>query len=208
MLIINPEMEKYMIDLVPKRDTVLQEMEAFGEAHDFPLIGPLCGQFLQQMSIAIRAKNIFEMGSGFGYSAIWFARAIPEDGKVICTDGDSENRVRALENFKRAGVAHKIEFHVGNAQEILQKYSGPFDIIFNDIDKHEYPETIDLVASRLRKGGLFITDNVLWDAKVANPPDDKYTRGIQEFNRLMYQRKDFLNSIIPLRDGLMLSVKI
>jgi caffeoyl-CoA O-methyltransferase len=206
--IVNPELVKYMQNLIPERDAVLREMEAYGAENDFPLIGPLCGRFLHQMARTAQARNIFEMGSGFGYSAIWFARGIPEDGKIICTDGDPQNKKRAMEYFERAGLAHKIEFHVGIAQEIIQKYRGPFDIILNDIDKHEYADTIDLVVPRLRKGGLFITDNVLWDGKVTAPPDDKYTRGVQEFNRLIYNRKDLLTTIVPLRDGLSVSVKL
>lgn len=206
--IVNPDLVRYMTNLLPERDEVLKEMETFGAEHDFPLIGPLCGHFLQQMALTSHAKNIFEMGSGFGYSAIWFASGIPEDGKIICTDGDPKNKERALQNFEKAGVSHKIEFHVGIAQEILEKSKGPFDIILNDIDKHEYPDIIDLAVSRLRKGGLFITDNVLWDGKVTAPPDDKYTDGIQKFNELIYSRKDLLTTIVPLRDGLAVSLKL
>lgn len=206
--IVASQLNEYMSTLTPDRDPVLEEMEKWGAARDFPLIGPLCGRFLRQMALVSGAKNIFEMGSGFGYSAIWFAGGIPDSGKIICTDGDAQNREQALQYFKRSGVDHKVEFQVGIAQEILQQYSGPFDIIFNDIDKHEYPDIIDLVIPRLRKGGLFITDNVLWDGKVIHPPDDKYTRGIQEFNRCLYQRDDLLTTIIPLRDGLAVSVKV
>lgn len=208
MYILNPRLEQYMLDLTPSRDPVLAEMERYGEEHDFPYIGPLCGRFLQQMAITTGARRIFEMGSGFGYSAIWFARGIPDDGKVICTDGDPANKKRALNSFKKAGLSHKIEFHVGVAQEIIKQFDGPFDIIFNDIDKHEYPETLDLIIPKLRQRGLFITDNVLWDGKVADEADDKYTRGVQEFNQLAYSRNDILVTIVPLRDGLSVCVKI
>jgi len=208
MKILNPKLEEYMLELTPARDPVLQEMERYGDERDFPHIGPLCGRFLQQMAIVAGAKRIFEMGSGFGYSAVWFARGIPDDGKIICTDGDPGNKKRALDSFKKAGLSHKIEFHVGIAQEIIKRFDGPFDIIFNDVDKHEYPETLDLVIPKLRKGGLFITDNTLWDGKVDGEPDDKYTRGVQEFNRLSFRRKDILTTIVPLRDGLSVSVKV
>jgi predicted O-methyltransferase YrrM len=206
--ILNSKINEYLINLIPGRDDVLAEMERYGEAKNFPLIGPLCGMFLLQMTLITKAKYIFEMGSGFGYSAIWFARGLPEDGKVICTDGDPENRKRALEYFERAGVAEKIEFQVGNAQEIIQKFDGPFDIIFNDIDKQDYYQVIDLAFPRLRQGGILITDNALWDGKIVAPPDDIYTEGIQRYNNIIFNKPDFLTTIIPLRDGLAMSVKL
>ncbi|MBN2092210.1 O-methyltransferase [candidate division KSB1 bacterium] len=206
--ILNPKINEYLISLIPMRDEVLAEMEQYGAKNNFPLIGPLCGMFLQQMALIKSAKYIFEMGSGFGYSAIWFARGLPEDGKVICTDGDPANRKRALEYFKRAGVAEKIEFHVGNAQEIIQQFDGPFDIIFNDIDKQDYYQVIDLAIPRLRQKGILITDNALWDGKVVESPDDIYTEGVQRYNKLIYKNKDLLTTIVPLRDGLAMSVKL
>jgi len=208
MEIVNPQLSEYMLKLTPERNAVLQEMEKYGASQDFPLIGPLCGRFLQQLALISNAQYIFEMGSGFGYSAIWFAQGIPEHGKIVCSDGDPENQARALNYFRQAGVEHKIEFHVGIAQDILTQFDGPFDIIFNDIDKHEYPDILDLVVPRLRQGGIFITDNVLWDGKVVDEPDDKYTEGIKRFNQLIYRRQDLITTIIPLRDGLSLSVKI
>jgi len=206
--IINHGINEYLSGLIPRRDEVLEEMEQYGESRNFPLIGPLCGTFLLQLAIITRAKYIFEMGSGFGYSAIWFARGLPADGKVICTDGDPVNRERALKYFERAGVAEKIEFHVGNAQEILQQFEGPFDIIFNDIDKQDYYQVIDLAIPRLRQGGVLITDNALWDGKVVEPPDDIYTEGVQQYNKLIFNNKHFLTTIVPLRDGLAMSVKL
>lgn len=207
MKILDPVLEDYLSTLQPARDAVLAEMECYGAEKDFPLIGPLCGQVLQQLAILSNAKRIFEMGSGFGYSAIWFARGLPETGRIICTDGDAKNRDRALAYFERAGVADKIEFRVGNAQDILASFDAEFDIIFNDVDKQEYPATIDLVLPRLRSGGLFITDNALWDGKVTEEPDDKYTNGVQKFNQALFGRHEFLSSIIPLRDGMAMAVK-
>lgn len=206
--IINPKINEYLIQLIPARDEVLAEMERYGEAKNFPLIGPLCGMFLSQLAFIAQAKYVFEMGSGFGYSAIWFARGLADNGKIICTDGDPTNREKALEYFKRAGVSNKIEFRVGNAQEILREYDGPFDIIFNDIDKQDYYQVIDLAIPRLRKGGILITDNALWDGKVIAPPDDIYTEGVQRYNKLIFQKQDFLTTIIPLRDGLAMSIKL
>ena len=137
MDILSPKLEQYIFDLMPKQSEVLEEMYKYGTDRDFPLIGPLCGQFLRQMAMVSGAKRIFEMGSGFGYSAVWFSIGIPEDGQIICTDGDPANKDRAVAYFKRLGIDHKIEFHVGMAQDILKQYDGPFDIIFNDVDKEQ-----------------------------------------------------------------------
>lgn len=187
---------------------VLQEMTEYGEKKNFPIIGPLCGQFLRQMAMAVQAKKIFEMGSGFGYSAVWFSLGMTDDGKIICTDGDEKNRDLAMGYFRRVKIEDKIDFHVGMAQEILQQFDGPFDIIFNDVDKEQYPETIELVYPRLRKGGLFITDNALWDGKVLKKKGDIYTEGVKEFNKQLFSHPGFVTMIIPLRDGLAVSVKV
>lgn len=208
MYILDPKLEKYILNLMPPMDPVLKEMTEYGIDRDFPIIGPLCGQFLRQMALATQAKNIFEMGSGFGYSAVWFSMGMAEDGKIICTDGDKKNRDLALKYFSRLGVENKIEFHVGKAQDILQKFPGPFDIIFNDVDKQQYPETIDIVVPKLRKGGLFITDNALWDGKVLHEKGDIYTEGVKEFNKRLFSHPQLSTMIVPLRDGLAVSVKL
>ena len=208
MDILNPKLEKYIFNLMPRQNEVLEEMYKYGTDRDFPLIGPLCGQFLRQMAMATGAKQIFEMGSGFGYSAVWLSMGIPENGKIICTDSDPANRDRAISYFKRLGIDHKIDFHVGMAQDILKKHDGPFDIIFNDVDKEQYPETLDIAIPRLRKGGLFITDNALWDGKVVEAGGDIYTIGVKEFNLLSFAHKDIVTMIVPLRDGMSVSVKL
>ena len=208
MEILNPKLEQYIFNLMPKQNEIIEEMYKFGTDRDFPIIGPLCGQFLRQMAMVSNAKRIFEMGSGFGYSAVWFSMGMHEDGKIICTDGDPNNRDRAISYFKRLGIDHKIEFHLGKAQDILKQFDGPFDIIFNDVDKEQYPETLDLAVPRLRKGGLFITDNALWDGEVVNEGGDIYTVGVKEFNKLSFRSKDIVTMIVPLRDGLLVSVKL
>jgi len=209
MDIVNPALEEYMLNLIGERGDLIREMESYGSSRDFPYIGPLVGSYLQQIAKITGARRIFEMGSGFGYSAIWFSRGAPSDARIICTDGDSENRDKAVEYFRREGIGDRVEFRVGIAQEILKEYDGPFDIIFNDIDKEQYPDVIELVISRLREGGLFITDNSLWDGEVINSKAvDIYTEGVKRFNSLIAQRDDLLTTIIPLRDGLSVSLKV
>jgi predicted O-methyltransferase YrrM len=149
------------------------------------------------------ATRIFEMGSAIGYSTVWLARAAGPKAQVFYTDGDPENAKRAQEYFRKAGVAKRIKVQVGNALELVKKAPGKFDFIFNDVDKHQYPDALRAALPKLKRGGLFVTDNTLWSGKVARAaePDDKYTRGVQEFNRLVYASKDLFPVLIPLRDG-------
>ena len=208
MDIINSRLNDYMLKLLPQRDEVLSDMEKLAKRKGFPIVGPLAGNFLRQMAIAIEAKNIFEMGSGYGYSACWFAKGIPRDGKIVCTDGSDENRQKAEDYFKRAGIESKIEFLVGDAREIIQRYEGPFDIIFNDIDKVGYPQAFDLAIPKLRKGGLCITDNVLWSGRILHKRQEDSTRAIIEFNRKLFNSPEILSAIVPIRDGLGMAIKL
>ena len=154
------------------------------------------------------AKRIFEMGSAIGYSTIWLARAAGPGAEVFYTDGNPENARRAKEYFRRAGVAGRIHVLVGDALQLLRKTPGKFDLIFNDVDKHQYPAVLRLAVPRIRRGGLFITDNTLWSGRVARPGRDKYTRGIQRFNRMVYSSKRLFPVLIPLRDGVTVCRKI
>lgn len=208
MNIVEPEIKNYMMSLMPERDDVLKDMESYAVEKRFPIIGPMCGTLLRQLALAVNARYIFEMGSGFGYSAYWFAGGIPDEGKIICTEGSEENKKRAMEFLKRGGFDQKVDFHVGYAQDIIKKYDGPFDIILNDVDKEQYPGVFDLAVPKLKKGGLFITDNVLWSGRVLDNEPEESTRGILEFNKKLFGAKNLLSSIIPLRDGLGMAVKL
>jgi predicted O-methyltransferase YrrM len=147
------------------------------------------------------------MGSAIGYSTIWWARAAGEGGRVIYTDGDPKRAEKARRYFDRAGVAKRITVRVGDALEILSEEKEQYDIIFNDIDKTDYPRVIRLALPRLKSGGLFITDNVLWNGKVSQPNPDAQTKAILEFNKLIYASPDLFTTILPLRDGVSLCVK-
>jgi predicted O-methyltransferase YrrM len=133
---------------------------------------------------------------------------VGEKGRVIYTDGDAKNVELARRNFERAGVVNRITLHTGDALEVLSEQKQQFDIIFNDVDKEDYPRVLRLVAPRLRKGGLFITDNVLWSGKVTQKnPKEASTKAILEFNRQLYKSDDFYTTILPIRDGLAIALK-
>jgi predicted O-methyltransferase YrrM len=202
--------EDYVYSLLPPRDAVLTEIEAEAAMRNIPIVGPAVGRVLQQLALMIGATTIFEMGSAIGYSTIWWAQAVGDAGKVIYTDGDKKNAEQARGYFERAGVANRIRIHTGDALELLSEQKQEFDIIFNDVDKEDYPRVFRLAVPRLRKGGLFVTDNVLWSGRVAqdSPTDkDKETQAIREFNRLLYSSPDIFTTILPIRDGLAVAMK-
>jgi caffeoyl-CoA O-methyltransferase len=200
--------DDYLYSLLPKRDEVLAEMEDYATKHDIPIVGPAVARVLQQLALTINAKTVFELGSAIGYSTIWWAQAVGEKGRVIYTDGDSRNAERARGYFDRAGVSNRITLHTGDALEVLSEQKEQYDIIFNDVDKEDYPRVLRLVSPRLRKGGLFITDNVLWSGRVAQKnPTEPQTKAILEFNRLLYDSPDFYTTILPIRDGLAVALK-
>jgi caffeoyl-CoA O-methyltransferase len=204
------DVDAYIYKLLPARDEVVNEMEEYAAQNRIPIIGPAVARMLALFVQVSGAKRIFEMGSAIGYSTIWLARAAGPKGKVIYTDGDPEKAKRAKDYFRRAGVAKRIEVRVGNALELVKKAPGTFDLIFNDVDKHQYPDALHAALPKLRSGGLFITDNTLWSGKAARPapPDDLDTQGVQEFNRLVYASKKLYPILIPLRDGVTVCQKL
>jgi caffeoyl-CoA O-methyltransferase len=200
--------DDYLYSMLPKRDDVLVEMEEYATQHNVPIVGPAVARVLQQLALMLNARSVFELGSAIGYSTIWWAQAVGEKGRVVYTDGDVKNAERARSYFTRAGVSDRITLHTGDALEVLSEQKQEFDIIFNDVDKDDYPRVLRLVAPRLRKGGLFITDNVLWSGRVAEKnPTDSRTRAIVEFNRKLQDSKDFYTTILPIRDGLAVALK-
>lgn len=199
--------EQYMDDLLPRRDDVLTEIEAEAARRDIPIIGPAVARVLYQYARLIGARRVFEMGSAIGYSTIWLARAVGDEGRVYYTDGSAANAAEARGYFARAGVAERIEILTGDSMELLDAVDGEFDMIFNDVDKHQYPDAFRKAVPRLRSGGLFITDNALWYGKVARDDADKYTVGVREFNRLIYAADDLYTTLLPIRDGLAVCLK-
>ncbi len=198
----------YLHQLTPERPVVLREMERYAEEKGFPIVGPLVGRFLYQMASAIQARRIFEMGSGFGYSAYWFSMACKGGAEIFLTDGEAENMAKARDFFQRGGLESRFDFSVGDALETLRLAEGHFDIVFNDIDKEGYPKTIDLVAQRLRPGGLFMTDNVIWSGRVVDDKPDKTTAAVKTFNDSLYADERFFTTIVPLRDGISIAMRL
>src|SRR6059058_2475315 len=159
--------EDYLYSLLPSRDEVLTAIEAEAAKRNIPIVGPAVARILHQLAVMTNAKTVFELGSAIGYSTIWWARAIGEGGRVVYTDSDPKNAAEARGYFEKAGVADRIDVRIGDALAALAKEKPEsFDIIFNDVDKTFYPQVFPLAAARVRRGGLFVTDNVLWSGRV------------------------------------------
>ena len=206
-MIVNPEIERYMESLLPPRDAVLAEMEAAAARRKIPIVGPAVARLLAQLVMISGAKRIFELGSAIGYSTIWLARAAGPGAEVHYADGSTANAREAGGYFERAGVASAIHVHVGDALTSLAQTSGEFDFIFNDVDKEGYPAVLAAVPPRLKRGGMFVTDNTLWHERVLNPREAS-DRAVVEFDRKLYESTQFFTTLLPIRDGITVSCKL
>jgi caffeoyl-CoA O-methyltransferase len=210
--------QNYITSLVPPREAELMAMEAYAEEHGFPIIGPACGYYCYQLARMIKATNIFELGSGYGYSTAWFAKAVKETcaeqgrsdggGVVHHTVWDEELSARARRHLVKLGSADIVQFHVSEAVEALRQTGGTFDIIFNDIDKEAYPASLPLIKERLRSGGLLIIDNMLWHGRIFDEADNSpATLGVHEFTKQITSDPDWIVSLAPMRDGMIVAYK-
>jgi len=205
-MIVNPEIEKYILNLIPPRDEILAEMEAEAARETIPIVGPAVGAFLAVLVLSSRAKRIFELGSAIGYSTTWLARAAGPDAEVHYTDSSPANAERARHYLERAGLADRVHIHIGDALTALANVSGEFDFIFNDVNKDGYPAVLEAASSRLKRGGLLVSDNTLWHERVLNPADQT-SSSIVEFNSKLFKSSEFITCLVPLRDGLTVGVK-
>lgn len=204
------ELRSYLDGLVPPRPAELQKMETYAEELGFPIIGPACGHACYQLARMIGARRIYELGSGFGYSTAWFAQAVQENGggevhHVVWEEALSE---QAREHLDALGHDDVVQYTVGEAVGALKEAKGEFDIVFCDIDKEGYPEAIHVAGEKLRKGGLLIVDNMLWSGKIFDEKDQSAaTQAIRECTGMLASSDDWISSIVPIRDGLMVAMK-
>ncbi|MDQ4026026.1 MAG: O-methyltransferase [Actinomycetota bacterium] len=215
MDIVHPAVERYLRELAASDDEpVLLEMEQLAADEGFPIVGRLCGRWLEILARSINARRIFEMGSGFGYSAYWFARATGPDGAVHLTDTDPANEERALDFLRRAGLDGPIRYHVGDAFEALEAATGRFDIVYVDIDKGDYLRAWEAASERVRVGGYYVCDNMLWSGRVTEePPEEEdprpeWTAAIDATNRAIAADERFRATINPTRDGVVAALRI
>lgn len=202
--------QDHVAGLVPPRHPVLAAMEGEAACTGFPIIGPVCGQLGYLLARLSGARRIFEMGSGYGYSTAWFARAVAENGggEVHHVVWDQALSERARGSLDAMGLGSQVRYHVAEAVETLRGSEGPFDLVFNDIEKEDYPGSLSLIGEKLRPGGLLIVDNLLWDGRIFDPADrDPSTEGVRELTRLAASGDSWISTIVPLRDGLLLALR-
>ena len=207
---MDERVEGYLTELAGQEhgDAVLDEMEEHARQHGFPIVGRASGRFLELAARAIGARRVMELGSGYGYSAYWFARAVGETGEVVCTDGDPANAERAELYLRKAGVWPRIRYRVGDALSGFAEETGDFDIVYCDVDKDGYPDCWRAARDRIRVGGLWLCDNVLWSGRVAAGEHDRWTAAIDEHNRLVAADERYVGSINPVRDGVMMALRV
>jgi caffeoyl-CoA O-methyltransferase len=205
--IVDRSIDRYLQQLAESEDPVVREMEALAADRSFPIVGPQVGRVLHLLARLAGARNVLELGSGFGYSAWWFARAVGAGGRVVLTEGSDNNARQARAYLERSGLGERIRVEVGDALEIAERLGEVFDIVFNDVDKEQYARVLPIVARVLRPGGLFISDNMLWYGRVVDPATaDGSTRGVLELTRMLRESADFETVLLPVRDGVSVSI--
>jgi predicted O-methyltransferase YrrM len=210
--IVPEAVERYLAGLNRGGDPLLAEIARTGVEREFPLVDAEVGALLRVLATAIGAQKILEIGTAVGYSGIWLAGALPGDGMLMTMEMDAGRAKEAQANFDRAGLTQRVSVMLGDAQRLIAKVAGPFDLIFQDGDKKMYTPLLDRLVSLLRPGGLLVTDNVLWGGKVVpgfvkSAADDRDTRAIAEYNERVATHPALLTTVIPLRDGVSISVK-
>lgn len=212
--IAGADVEAYLVELskTQHQSAVLDEMEARARDKSFPIVGPAVGRFLEATARAVGARRVMELGSGYGYSAYWFARAVAPEGHVFCTDGSEDNARDAEDYLTRAGLWDRVDYKVGDALEGMAQTESDFDVVYCDVDKDGYPDCFRAGAERLRVGGVYLCDNTLWRGLAAtgdaDPGHPGWVEAIREHNRLVAEDPRFVSQIVPIRDGVMMAVKV
>jgi predicted O-methyltransferase YrrM len=200
----------YLESLVPPRPPELLAMEAYAGEHRFPIIGPAAGYFCYLLARLTGARRVFELGSGYGYSTSWFARAVRENGGgvVVHVVWDENLSHRARRHLDVLGLGDVVDYRVGEAVQVLRGAEGPFDLIFNDIEKDGYPASLPVITDKLRPGGLLVVDNALWHGRVFEPGDrSAATQGVHAITRMLTTDPAWITSLVPVRDGLLVAYK-
>jgi predicted O-methyltransferase YrrM len=207
---LDPHLHRYLDELVPPRPAELLAMEAWAQEHRFPIVGPAAGQFCYLVARMTGARRVFEMGSGYGYSTAWFARAVVENGggvvyHVVWDEGLS---TRARRHLAALGYDGIVEYRVAEATQALRDTAGSFDLIFMDIEKPGYPAALPVIEEKLRPGGVLIADNLIFHGRIFDTDDrSASTEGVRELTRRVMADAGWIASIAPIRDGLLVAVR-
>ncbi len=206
--ILTHDVGRYIDELLGSPDPLAAKLSEHAQLRDFPLIGHTSGNWLELLTRSIQGKRVFEFGSGFGFSAFYFARAVGNAGAVIGAEHDEHELV----DFERLYADHplkkRIDIRLGCAFETFDATEGTFDAILIDVDKEDYPRALEAAIGRTRPGGLIMADNVLWGGKTAYSPDedDAATIALQAFNKRLFSDSRIQTGILPAGDGLSVSL--
>jgi len=207
---VDPEVETYAAEHSTEPSRLLQELEQYTYDHlKYPqmVVGRLEAALLQMLVRLVRARRVLEIGLFSGYSALAMAEALDEHGEIVSCELDERHAEVARSFFKRSPVGYKIGIWMGPALESLEKIEGPFDLVFLDADKENYPGYYDLVMPKLRPGGLIVADNVLWSGSVLDP-DKETDHAVVAFNDKVQNDPAVENVLLTVRDGVMVARKI
>lgn len=207
------DLEQYILNHIDEEDELLRELERYTHLHVLRprmLSGHIQGSLLKMLCQMIQPEKIVELGTFTGYSAICMAKGTAPETHIHTIELNDELEAIIRKFICKAGLEKRITLHIGNALDIIPKIEGPFDLVFIDGDKRQYPQYYEAVFPRLKPGGYIIADNILWGGKVAMPgmPDDAYTKGIMDFNNIVRNDARVEKTILPIRDGLSIIKKI
>lgn len=215
--LVSDDVTDFVRAVGPQPDEVLTEMNEYGEEIGFPTVGPAVGGWLATLARLVDAERVFEFGSGFGYSAYWFARALPPTGEAVLTEIDADELDRAREYFDRGDLTERATFEHGDAIETVDDYEGPFDVVLIDNEKDRYEEAFDAVREKVAPGGVVIADNAMTSTSVdfetvlelveGETVEDanESTRGVAAYLERVRADPDFETAAIPLGEGIAVS---
>jgi len=215
--LVSEDVTRFAHAIGPQPDEVLKEMDEYGAEIGFPTVGPAVGGWLATLCRLVDAERVFEFGSGFGYSAYWFARALPPAGEVVLTEIDEDELDRAREYFDRGDLIERATFEHGDAIDYAGEYEGPFDVVLIDNEKHRYEEAFDAIREKVAPGGVVVADNAMTSTSVdfetvlelveggTVSKSTKSTRGVAAYLERVRADPEFETAAIPLGEGIAVS---
>ncbi len=208
--IISPEVLNYVLSFHTDLPQIFSEVEIQAREENQPIVSKDAGVFLNLMVKLTGAQKILEVGCNIGYSALWFASALPPNGRLDTLEISKDTAVKAQENFKKANLENKVFVHIGSALDLIPGLEGPYDILFIDAAKSQYKDYLKLALPKLKHGSLILVDNALWSGKVASEyvsPGDNITKALQDFNKHFMEHPELEATILTIGDGLGFGIK-
>ncbi|HEY6225398.1 MAG TPA: O-methyltransferase [Gemmatimonadales bacterium] len=204
-------LQRYVEELFAVEDPVLARVRARHAERELPPIhiSPDEGKLLHVLVRLVAARRVLEVGSLAGYSGIWLARALPPGGLLTTIEVDAHHALLARQAYAEAAVADRVRLIEGDARKILPTLEGGFDVIFLDADKEPLPEYFEWSVRLLRTGGLLLCDNAFLHGSVVDHENTSpATEGVRAFNRLAASDSRVVSAVVPLRDGIVVAVKV